>query len=297
MKAFFAIVLVVGCGGPEAPWSPPAVGGGDVLVHGVPTDPAPVPEAEAEMRALPFAGVDGEVRVQLALLRLPPGAGLDPPVSRCQDVLALVDAGAVAASGHAIAPREAPVTLGPGDAVRFGPEGRGRLENRGSEEAALTLAFTRARGFGFVGEMEAAVAQPPDDDACAAPAGAQESARVARASEVEPLVVADGKLRVRILLDADRHGARHGGLSILEADPDIVVPEHTHPDSIEAVRIETGEGRMRLGEQQIDVRDGVNVFVPEGILHGLVGAGTRPLRAVQVYAPSGPEQRFREQAR
>jgi mannose-6-phosphate isomerase-like protein (cupin superfamily) len=97
-------------------------------------------------------------------------------------------------------------------------------------------------------------------------------------------------------LDAERNGARYGGLSLLEADADFGVPSHVHPEANEALVIEQGAGTMRIGSERFPVIDGATLFVPDNIEHGLEAAGTRDLRAVQVYAPSGPEQRFRGMA-
>ena len=49
----------------------------------------------------------------------------------------------------------------------------------------------------------------------------------------------------------------------------------------------------RANESAIDVAAGMTVYVPEGTPHSFTSAGTRPMRAIQFYAPSGPEQRFR----
>jgi len=48
-----------------------------------------------------------------------------------------------------------------------------------------------------------------------------------------------------------------------------------------------------VGERALRVRPGVAVYVPEGELHSYRGEGDQPLRAIQVYTPSGPEQRYR----
>ncbi|HBQ11094.1 MAG TPA: cupin domain-containing protein, partial [Myxococcales bacterium] len=96
-----------------------------------------------------------------------------------------------------------------------------------------------------------------------------------------------------ILLDADGVGARHGGLSVLEGDADLVVPSQRHAESAEILLIESGSGVMRVGERAIRVRPGAALYVPPGVSHSLEGDGAAPFRAIQVYTPSGPEQRFR----
>lgn len=252
----------------------------------------------------PLVVPEQDVRVHMGRMRLEPRAEFRPPVSPCQDVIVYVREGTLAAVGTGIAGEDAPATLYPGDAVRFGPEGDGRVTNVGEEPARAIVAFTRAAGSGSArpdgADVAAQLGNPPRGEVCRAAEAPAEphvgSQRMASERTTEPLVIAGGKMRVRILLDADSAGARHGGLAILEGDPDVSVPEHRHEQSAEVLFIEDGEGAMRLGDREVRVRPGVVVYVPPNVLHDYRGAGMRPLRAIQVYAPSGPEQRFRRMA-
>ncbi len=252
----------------------------------------------------PLVAPADEVRVHFGQMRLEPRAEFRPPVSPCQDVLVYVREGTLSAVGTGIAGEGAPATLYPGDAVRFGPEGDGKVTNVGAEPARTVVAFVRAAGSGSAQpsgmDFAARVGSPPASESCRAAEPARdprvEPQRMASERTTEPLVIAGGKMRVRILLDADGAGARHGGLAILDGDPDATVPEHRHDASAEVLFIEDGEGTMRLGDRQVRVRPGAVVYVPPNALHDFRGAGTRPLRAIQVYAPSGPEQRFRAMA-
>lgn len=286
------LALACGCGsGPGPTPHPPA---------------APEPgSAGAESRVAPGSGAalrdDQEIRVQLAQLTLEPGGRFVPPTSRCQDVLVLVRGGRARATGPGIGTEREAATLEEGDAVRFGPSSEPSSVVGDPERGArLAVAFTRARGFGLRGVpldgVAAALRAPPDDPACGEPEPAAPGSRVSSLADATPLVVAGGAMRVRILLDAERHGARHGGLSVLEADAEAAVPPHTHPESIEALIIERGAGTMPLGDARVPIRDGAIVYVPEATVHAFEPDGTTPLRAVQVYAPSGPEQRFRAMA-
>jgi quercetin dioxygenase-like cupin family protein len=94
--------------------------------------------------------------------------------------------------------------------------------------------------------------------------------------------------------------SQRASLSVLVGGATANVAEHTHDRSYElltAVMADglvnvwgTGEGS--LGHQSV-VRPGDPQVIPAGVRHEWVGAGTVPLIAVQAYAPSGPEQRFR----
>jgi len=105
------------------------------------------------------------------------------------------------------------------------------------------------------------------------------------------LTVGDGKLRVQIFHDA-HDGARFGAVSRLDADADLDVPVHAHDASVEALFIESGDGTMILGDERFAIAPGQVIYVPAGVRHGYVH-GAEPLRAWQIYAPPGPEQRFR----
>lgn len=106
----------------------------------------------------------------------------------------------------------------------------------------------------------------------------------------EPFLNAGGKLRVTLLLDGD--AAHLAGLAHLDADADLSVPPHVHESSAEILHIVGGDGTMVRGEERFPIRAGETYEIPAGVEHAYE-AGTQPLEAYQVYAPAGPEQRFR----
>ena len=239
---------------------------------------------------LDFEPRPAEARARLASLTLRPGGSFRPPAGACQDVLLLVRSGELRGVGTGIAPPEAPATLYAGDAVRFGVEGDGLVQNLSERPARTVVAYVRAAGRG------APSLSDPGPAGCDDPSVRRARVHPLRATSVRTtpaLPALGGKLRVHILLDADGVGARHGGLSVLEGDADLVVPSHRHAESAEILLIESGSGVMRVGERAIRVRPGAALYVPPGILHSLEGDGAAPFRAIQVYTPSGPEQRFR----
>lgn len=230
-------------------------------------------------------------RVLLATIELPPGEAFRPPATTCQDVIVFVRDGQLEATGTGVAPSDAPVTLYPGDAVRFGAEGDGIAINVGARPARTVMAVARRPGTG-----PARVPAPPGDDCSLAAAHTDplmRPLRVASVATTAPLLAAAGRLEVRILLDTEGAGARHGALSYLDGAPDLVIPEHLHHGAAEILLVEDGEGTMRVGDRTIAVRPGSALYIPEDTLHSFRGAGTRPLRAIQVYSPAGPEQASR----
>ncbi|XXF77746.1 cupin domain-containing protein [Myxococcaceae bacterium GXIMD 01537] len=101
-----------------------------------------------------------------------------------------------------------------------------------------------------------------------------------------------GKGSVTMLLNPGT-GATAASLQLLELEPGGAVPEHTHPTSAEILYIEEGEVEMTVSGQTLRVRKGDAVYIPAGEKHSArVVSEKVPLRAVQVYAGPGPEQRF-----
>lgn len=246
-----------------------------------------------------------EVGARVEGLEVAPQDAWAAPSTACQDVLVYVREGSLEAHGAGVADADSPATLYAGDAVRFGPEGDGVVRNVGAGRARTVVVYARRsdRGAPRVPADAAALARLREEDgqACALEPraegtadGLRRGARVAFGATTPEQVVAGGALRVRILLDRGGQGAAHAGLARLEGTPDARVPEHRHPESAEILYVEDGDGHMRLGDEELRVRPGAVLVVPRGVLHDFRGAGTRPLRALQVYAPSGPEQRFRQ---
>lgn len=255
-----------------------------------------VPEEAPPYEPLAFTLAPEEpARVLLASLELPPGAYFRPPTSSCQDVVVLVREGELEASGTGIAPTEARASLYEGDAVRFGPEGDGVLLNASDRPARTLLAVARdPRRFVRTTGWESLEPRGGDCAALGVALGAS-PLRVGSIATTE-LLEAGPDLRVRILLDAERHGAENAGLSILEGTANFAAPEHVHDGSAEVLLVDEGSGVLTLGEQEIDVRAGARLYIPAGVRHAFRTDGRSRFRAVQLYAPSGPEQRFRPAA-
>jgi mannose-6-phosphate isomerase-like protein (cupin superfamily) len=131
----------------------------------------------------------------------------------------------------------------------------------------------------------------PEDAPFGAPCSRDDSAVLRWLPAPEVLPFAGGKLRVRIFADASSD-ARFGALSMLDGDADLPVPPHVHEASVEALLVREGDGTMLQGEAESAIAPGRVLYVPPGVRHGYT-PGTTKLVAYQIYAPGGPEQRFR----
>jgi mannose-6-phosphate isomerase-like protein (cupin superfamily) len=125
--------------------------------------------------------------------------------------------------------------------------------------------------------------------------------RVVGFNTVEDLSWAAGAFHARIAFGAPE--VSRASLEVLLGSEDAPVAEHTHPGSWELLAALTAAGTLVLpssttvdggapGEERA-VSDGDVVQVPPAVRHRWAPVGSRPLVAVQVYAPAGPEQRFR----
>ena len=218
----------------------------------------------------------GGPRVRLGLVPIPAEDRIVVPASPCQEAIVFVYGGTVEETGPA------PVSHAEGTVLR-------RTEITGlaatNADAEVLVALVRPSDAPFDDPR----AHPPSS--CASPADGSTTIRLAA---IDALSVSP-ELRVRIALDV-ASGARHGSFAELEASPTAAVPEHAHDESVEALFVARGNGHMRLGDDEREVRDGSVLYVPAGTLHDYRPRGTEPLRAFQIYAAPGPEQRFRDLA-
>jgi quercetin dioxygenase-like cupin family protein len=109
-------------------------------------------------------------------------------------------------------------------------------------------------------------------------------------------VIAEGKGGARVLLDeTTAPGLKEAAMSELLMLPGAVVPEHIHDTSAELLYIIEGHAIMTLDGQEQMVRAGMAIYIPAGVKHSMrMDTKVEPLRAIQVYTPGGPEQRFKK---
>jgi mannose-6-phosphate isomerase-like protein (cupin superfamily) len=103
--------------------------------------------------------------------------------------------------------------------------------------------------------------------------------------------VADKRV-VDIYLDSrPKDAAKDVALSVLALDATAAVPEHVHADETEVLYVLAGAADMVVDGVKLPVGEHTVVQIPKGTKHQ--ATVTAALRAVQVYTPGGPEQRFK----
>lgn len=322
-----AVAAVVGCGGPASPSAAPAASALFAPIE-VPPSPAasvPAPPASAPSAAAPGALPDGTLPSLAGVL---PGAGIAvpaggvvdwvPPMARLRadsrttapwmarlegeavarwsaapalEVQGVVLDGSVSLLDATVEP-PTPRTLGRWSVFRAPG---GALSVRSADGApARVVLFAATRDGSPVGALLR------DPEAGPAPR------RLPSASKPRPmpLEIADlhdraalrwagGRLEARIAWDGKEQAA---ALDLLVFAPDAAVGEHTHPGAWECLLPLRVAGDVVIEGTPQAVRPGEATCIPPDVKHAWRPAGTEPLIAIQVYAPAGAEQRFRDLA-
>ena len=74
------------------------------------------------------------------------------------------------------------------------------------------------------------------------------------------------------------------------------IPPHVHRPHAEAIFMLGGELEVTLGEETVTATAGCLALIPAGVVHAFRNAGAQPATFLEVYAPSGFEDFFRELA-
>jgi quercetin dioxygenase-like cupin family protein len=118
-------------------------------------------------------------------------------------------------------------------------------------------------------------------------------------SAVGPKVIAVGteykadKRAVYMFLDSAAKGASPDvALEVLALDAGAAVPEHVHAKETEILYVLAGAGTMVVDGVTLPVDASSVVQIPANVTHA--ASVTAAFRAIQLYTPGGPEQRFKK---
>lgn len=112
----------------------------------------------------------------------------------------------------------------------------------------------------------------------------------------------DGRGDARAGIGFEKGRASFG---ILFGSKDAGVAQHLHDTSWEILAPLTAAGTAKRASgpgtavtdmTELEMTDGMVVAMPKGTLHAWQPGGKKPLLAVQMYVPPGPEQRFKKLA-
>jgi quercetin dioxygenase-like cupin family protein len=106
------------------------------------------------------------------------------------------------------------------------------------------------------------------------------------------LKIAGGKGLARILLEEKTTGSSAMALSVMEFDGGAEVAKHAHTGASELLYVIAGGGKVTVGGETLGFGADNAIFIPADQQHAAKMSGGSTL-AVQIYAPAGPEQRYR----
>jgi quercetin dioxygenase-like cupin family protein len=117
---------------------------------------------------------------------------------------------------------------------------------------------------------------------------------VVSAAKAETVSLAGGKAKARLLLDQAATGGKNAYLGILEAEPGAEIPRHSHAGSAEILYVVSGGGgELTVGSEKLAFGPEQAIQIPEDQPHAVKFGGDEKTVLVQIYAPAGPEQRWK----
>lgn len=109
--------------------------------------------------------------------------------------------------------------------------------------------------------------------------------QVAQLAELKAFTTLDGST-IRELAGPAWTAARHQSLAEATLPPGGETAEHYHPQAEELYYFTAGEGRLRLGDDEAEIRAGDCVVIPPGTPHKLFNPGPAPLVLLCCCAPA-----------
>jgi quercetin dioxygenase-like cupin family protein len=102
-----------------------------------------------------------------------------------------------------------------------------------------------------------------------------------------------GKTKIHLLFDPSSTGSDAVTLSVGQFEPGAEIPRHSHAGSAEILYILSGAGEVTIGSDKLAFAADQAIHLPEDQPHAVRFKGPEKTLAVQIYAPAGPEQRFK----
>ena len=109
--------------------------------------------------------------------------------------------------------------------------------------------------------------------------------RTSARDERPPFITRDGTT-IRELAGPAWSSVQRQSLAEATLGPGGETAEHFHPNTEEIYYFIGGSGRMRLGEQEDEVRAGDCVVIPAGVAHKLWNTGAEPLALLCCCVPA-----------
>jgi mannose-6-phosphate isomerase-like protein (cupin superfamily) len=114
--------------------------------------------------------------------------------------------------------------------------------------------------------------------------------KIVHAADAKDYKIAGGKGSAKLLLDGT--GAKLA-VDLIEADAGAAIPSHKHAREEEDLFFVSGRSTTTVGKASFETAPGDAMRIAPNAAHAM--KVTEPLKAIQIYAPGGPEQRFKKE--
>ncbi len=247
---------------------------------------APGGQSVIDRRLVPFAG---QGKVSVAVL-LDENNTANPAVSMFE--LAIAAGGS---TGLRTAPR-AELWWFRGDAIVSGPG------LPATNVTAETMMYVPANGAREVkapgGDVHAVIVVAPGGPEGAARAGALQTPELAQGARAATPVLLTRAIHTTghatghdIFIDATTIPGAPFSAAIATIPAGAVIAEHVHAKETELLYATSGEGALTVNGATLAITEHSVVQIPPNTKHAVTGKAE--MRALQIYAPAGPEQRFK----
>ena len=98
---------------------------------------------------------------------------------------------------------------------------------------------------------------------------------------------------VYLMIEPRTTGSEHLAMGAEEVHPGSQIPAHVHPDAEEILFVYEGRGRVRIGDEEVEIGPETAVFVPKGVPHGFVNTGGEAAQLTWTFGPPGEQEKFR----
>lgn len=96
-------------------------------------------------------------------------------------------------------------------------------------------------------------------------------------SQIKPYITKDGS-EIRELMHPALHMNKKQSLAEATIKPDMATAWHKHKKSEELYYVLDGSGLVGLGKQLFEVRQGMTIFIPSGVMHCIKNNGQGDLK-------------------
>ena len=116
---------------------------------------------------------------------------------------------------------------------------------------------------------------------------------VTQESKAPAYVNEAGAIQEQMLITKDVTGDPGFYMGRAVFQPGATIPEHIHKEELEAIYMVKGNGKMTIGTNSYELRPGFSVYVPPNTPHSFTNNGKEEVEVIHMYAPGGPEDRFK----